>query len=139
MIQIELSLQIHAPLERCFDLARSIEVHLLGAEQTGEMVEQGGVTTGLMGIGDSVRWRAKHLGLWRHLTSRITALERPTYFQDTMTQGAFRSMQHDHFFQYVAPEVTEMRDRFRFSAPIPGVGWLVEQLILRRYMRQFLR
>ena len=64
-----------------------------------------------------MRWRAKHLGVRQHLTSKIAAVESPTYFQDTMLQGAFKCMQHDHFFRSISDNETEMRDRFRFAAP----------------------
>ncbi len=137
MVEIRLVTEIAAPVERCFDLARSVEVHLLGTEGTGEAAV-GGVRTGLVGMGEFVRWRAKHLGVWQHLSSRITAFERPGYFQDTMVEGAFRSMVHDHVFREVGPGRTEMRDVFRFAAPVPGVGWLVERVVLRRYLRAFL-
>ncbi len=138
MVRIELITEIAARAERCFDLSRSVEVHLLGTEGTGEAAV-GGVRTGLIGMGDSVRWRAKHLGVWQHLSSRITAYERPGYFQDTMVEGAFRSMVHDHFFREIGPGRTEMRDLFRFAAPVPGVGWVVEKMVLRRYMLEFLQ
>ena len=137
MVEIQLRMEISAPAERCFDLARSVELHLLGTEGTGEAAV-GGVQTGLIGMGDFVRWRAKHLGVWQQLASRITAFDRPTYFQDTMIAGAFRSMVHDHFFRELGPGRTEMRDVFRFAAPVLGVGWMVERLVLRRYMREFL-
>ena len=44
---------------------------------------------GVIGLGDSVTWRARHFGVWQRLTSKITALERPRHFRDTMTSGAF--------------------------------------------------
>ena len=134
---IEICTYIAAPIERCFDLSRSIELHLLGTEKTGEQAV-GGVTTGLIGLGESVRWRATHFGIRQHLTSRITALEKPIYFQDTMVEGAFRSMQHDHIFKRLASDETELRDRFVFSAPVPILGRLAEKLVLRRYMFKFL-
>ncbi|ADW67943.1 SRPBCC family protein [Granulicella tundricola] len=130
-------MRIEAPVERCFDLARCVEVHLLGTERTGEEAV-GGVVTGLIGAGEWVRWRAKHLGVRQELTSRITGFERPAYFQDTMEEGAFRFMQHDHFFRTLADGATEMRDRFCFSAPVPVVGWIVERVFLRGYMERFL-
>jgi hypothetical protein len=34
-----------------------------------------------------------------------------------MVEGAFRFMQHDHFFRGVASNVTEMEDEFVFAAP----------------------
>ncbi len=43
MVTIDLTTHIHAPLERCFDLARSIEVHLLGTEATAEQAVEASV------------------------------------------------------------------------------------------------
>src|SRR5882672_734420 len=109
MVRLEELTIIHAPIERCFDLARSIEVHLAGNVHSGETaIAAGGVTSGLIGVSQRVTWRAKHLGVWQTLTSEITAMDRPAYFQDTMVQGAFRFMQHDHFFRAISPHETEM-------------------------------
>ena len=91
MVELNLTTIISAPIDRCFDLSRSIELHLLGTEQTGEQAV-GGVTSGLIGLGEFVRWRATHLWVKQHLASKITAFDRPCYFQDTMIEGAFRSM-----------------------------------------------
>jgi ligand-binding SRPBCC domain-containing protein len=138
MTSIEQRMQIGAPIQRCFDLARSIEVHLLGTERTGERAV-GGVTTGLIGPNEYVRWKAKHLGVRQYLTSRITAFDSPYYFQDTMVEGAFKFFQHDHYFHAIAKSQTEMRDRLTFAAPIPVLGNTAEQLFLKRYMDRFLR
>lgn len=86
-----------------------------------------------------VTWRAKHFGVWHNLTSEITAMEPPSYFQDAMTQGIFRCMQHDHFFRSLSRDETEMRDVFRFAAPLPVLGRLAEMAFLRRYMHSLLR
>jgi ligand-binding SRPBCC domain-containing protein len=138
MVSIEQSMRIAAPIRRCFDLSRSIEVHLLGTERTGERAV-GGVTTGLIGPDQFVRWRAKHFGIWQHLTSKITAFAYPCYFQDTMIEGAFKFMQHDHYFASISESETEMRDRFTFAAPFSVLGTIAERLILKRYMDRFLR
>jgi ligand-binding SRPBCC domain-containing protein len=131
---------IRAPIERCFDLARSVEAHLAGNVHWGEAaIAAGGVTSGLIGLGQRVTWRAKHFAVWHTLTSEITAMDRPAYFQDTMIDGPFRSMQHDHVFRTVSPELTEMLDVFRFAAPLPVLGRLVEILVLRRHMQRLLR
>lgn len=83
MIALEEHTIISAPVERCFDLARSVEVHLAGNIHWGEAaVASCGVTSGLIGLSQSVTWQARHFGIRQHLTSKITALERPTYFQD---------------------------------------------------------
>jgi ligand-binding SRPBCC domain-containing protein len=131
---------IQAPIERCFDLARSVEVHLAGNVHCGEQaVAADGVTSGLVGLGQRVTWRAKHFGVWHQLTSEITKMDRPAYFQDVMVEGIFRCMRHDHFFRCLSPAETEMRDVFCFAAPLPVLGPLAEIAILRRYMRNLVR
>ncbi len=122
MVFIDQVTHIAAPIQRCFDLSRSIELHLLGTEQSGEQAV-GGVTAGLIGLNESVRWRAKHLGFRQHLTSKITALDAPPFiFQDTMINGVFKSMQHDHFFAALSESRTEMRDPLPLPRRSPFLG-----------------
>jgi ligand-binding SRPBCC domain-containing protein len=128
--------RIRAPIERCFDLSRSIDLHLQSTAGTGERAVAG-VTSGLIGLDEEVTWRAKHLGVWQELTSKITAMDRPTYFRDEMVRGAFRSFEHDHCFAE-RDGVTEMRDVLRFAAPVPVLGRVAE-IWLRSYLRRFLR
>jgi ligand-binding SRPBCC domain-containing protein len=140
MARLEEITLIHAPIERCFDLARSVEVHLAGNVHSGEeVVAMGGATSGLIGPGQRVTWRARHFGIRQELTSEITAMEPPTYFQDTMVRGAFQSMKHDHFFRSLSPGETEMRDVFCFMAPMGILGRLAEFFVLRHYMQALLR
>ena len=139
MVRLEEVTVIAAPVERCFDLARSVEVHVLGNTHWGEQaVALGGVTSGLIGMGDQVTWRARHFGVMQELTSEITAMDAPRYLQDTMVRGAFRSMQHDHFFRARTDGRTEMRDVFRFAAPLGVLGRVAEWALLRRYMTALL-
>ncbi len=139
MVRLEDLMVIRAPVERCFDLARSVEVHLAGNVHSGEAaVANAGVTSGLMGMGQRVTWRAKHFGVWQTLTSEITAMECPVYFQDKMIRGAFQSMKHDHFFRPLSAGETEMKDVFCFEAPLGILGWLAEAAFLRRYMQSLL-
>src|SRR6478736_632316 len=99
MVELEELTIIRAPIERCFDLARSVEVHLLGNVHFGEQtVASGGRSSGLIGEGERVTWRARHFWVWHELTSEITQLERPDYFRGVMARGIFRSMAHDHYF-----------------------------------------
>lgn len=140
MVELVENTRINAPIERCFDLARSVEVHLAGNIHFGEQaVASAGVTSGLIGMSDRVTWRAKHFGMWHALTSEITAMDSPNYFQDAMLKGPFQSMKHDHYFRLLPTGETEMEDVFRFTAPFPPLGVLAEPLVLRRYMRKLLR
>jgi ligand-binding SRPBCC domain-containing protein len=139
VVTLEELTSIRAPIERCFDLARSVEAHLAGNRHWGEAaVAMGGVTSGLIDLGERVTWRARHFGVRQTLTTEITAMDRPGYFQDTMIRGAFRSMNHDHYFRSLSPDETEMRDVFRFAAPLGILGRVAEFAVLRRYMRSLL-
>ncbi len=52
MVTMEEVTLIHAPMTRCFDLARSVEVHLAGNVHWGEeAIATAGVTSGLLDNG----------------------------------------------------------------------------------------
>jgi ligand-binding SRPBCC domain-containing protein len=139
MVRLEEVTEIAAPIERCFDLARSIEVHLLGNVHFGEnALAIGDVNAGLIEMGQTVVWRARHFWIWQTLTSRMTAFDRPAFFEDTMIRGAFKSMRHEHFFLALPGGGTEMKDVLYFSAPLPLLGRIAEAFVLRRYMQNLL-
>ena len=92
--------QMRAPIDRCFDLARSIEIHLRSTEKTHEKVV-GGTTNGLIGFNDEVTWEATHLCIRQRLTSRITVWNPPYHFRDSMVRGAFHGFDHDHFLSMI--------------------------------------
>lgn len=133
---IKLRTLIRAPIERCFDLARSVDLHVKSTSTTGERAIAG-VTHGLLGLGDQVTWRARHFGIWQNLTSRITVFERPRHFRDSMVRGAFSRFDHDHFFAPFGYD-TEMRDVFDFTSPLGPLGRIVDGIVLTRYLTRFL-
>ena len=136
MPTITLTTTIDASVEAVFDLSRSVDIHVASTKQTREEVVAGR-TTGLLELGESVTWRARHFGIRQSLTSKITVLERPHLFVDEMVTGAFRSFRHEHHFRAVGP-ATEMKDVFVFECPLGALGRLVDRLVLTRYMTRFL-
>src|SRR5271170_6043245 len=129
---IRLQTWIDAPVERCFLLSLSVDLHLASTSRTLEHTIDG-VTTGLIGEGESVTFRARHLGRWWQHTSRIEALRPCSYFRDVMVAGAFRQFEHDHHF---APmdDGTRIRDEVRFS-----IGWgTLGRRLARRRLKEFL-
>jgi ligand-binding SRPBCC domain-containing protein len=136
MAVIELQTWIDAPRERVFDLSRSIDAHQDSAEGTDERAVAG-VTAGLLGLGEDVTWEARHLGVRQRLRVKMTRLERPHYFEDTMLRGAFQRMRHDHWFEERDGR-TLMKDRFEFASPFGLLGRLVDGIFLTGYMRHFL-
>jgi ligand-binding SRPBCC domain-containing protein len=136
MPTIRIATPINAPPERCFDLARDVGAHLQSTASSGERAV-GGVTVGLLELGDEVTWEARHLGVRQRLTARITRLERPVLFEDVMVRGAFASLRHLH--EFVRHEGgTTMIDTFTFRSPLGPIGAIVDRIFLTGYMRRFL-
>lgn len=127
---------IAAPIEVCFDLARDIDFHTRSLGETGERAVAG-CTTGLIGMGESVTWEAKHLGVRQRLTAEVTAFDRPAYFRDVMTRGAFKSFAHDHRFE-ARDGGTVMTDEVEFRSPLGPLGRLVDWLFMAGYLRRLL-
>jgi ligand-binding SRPBCC domain-containing protein len=136
MTKIELSTMIHAPIERCFDLARNIDLHQDSMTHTGEKAIAGCIT-GWIGLNDTVTWRAKHLGIWQTLTSKITAFDYPNSFTDEMVKGAFKSMRHEHIF-YSINSQTLMKDIFVFESPFGIFGEWFNSIYLANYMENLI-
>jgi len=136
MPTIRLETSIDASTERCFDLSLSVDLHRHSVAHTHER-PVAGVTSGMMKLGDTVTWEAVHFGIKQHLTTKITAYERPYRFTDEMMRGAFEEITHIHEF-VAQPSGTLMIDLFTFRAPLGILGRLVEMLFLTRYMKGLL-
>jgi ligand-binding SRPBCC domain-containing protein len=133
---IELITEIEAPVERCFLLSLSVDLHKLSTRETNETAIAG-VTSGIMELNDKVTWRAKHFGVYQTMTNRISAYVYPSYFVSEMVKGIFKKIYHQHFFSEKNGK-TIMRDNFAFEAPLGLIGRLFSKLILTNYMKRFL-
>jgi ligand-binding SRPBCC domain-containing protein len=127
---------ISAPIERCFDLARSVDLHIRSMRGTHERAV-GGITSGLIGLGEEVTWEATHFLIRQRLTSRIVAYERPRHFRDSQAAGVFRRFDHDHFFE-ARDGITVMKDMFNYQSPLGLLGKMADVLFLKAYMRRLL-
>lgn len=136
MPKILLETPIKASPEVCYKLSLSLDLHKISTSKTGEHIV-GGVANGIMKPGESVTWKAKHFGMWQTLTTKITVAEPYIHFTDEMTQGAFKSMKHDHYFEQT-DNGTLMKDVFSFESPYGLIGKLFNFLVLEQYMRDFL-
>lgn len=136
MTKIVLHTKINAPIETVFDCARSIDAHMESATQTKEKAIAG-VTSGLIGLGETVTWKGKHFGFWIRHKSRITEFTAPGYFTDEMEHGLFRSFRHEHYFS-VTDGITTMTDHLYYETPFGVFGKLFDWLLLQNHMTQFL-
>jgi len=96
-----------------------------------------GRTSGLCTIGDTITWRAKHLGFYQRLTVEIVRCDFPTYFEDRMKKGAFKSFTHKHYFETRGTD-TLMRDFFEFRSPMGFIGKVFNGIFLKAYMTSLL-
>lgn len=135
-VRLEIETVIRAPRERCFDLSRDIDLHVRSMETSGERAIAGR-TSGLIGLGEDVTWRARHFGINHEHCSRITLLDRPGHFQDAMVRGRFKRFIHDHYFEE-QNGVTVMRDVIEFASPFGLLGRLVDGLFLTQYLRRLI-
>jgi len=134
---IEIHTFINADIKTCFDLARNIDFHQESLEHSNEKAIAG-KTSGLIELGESVTWQAKHFGFTQKLTSRITEFESPNYFVDEMVSGAFKSFKHEHIFQQKGNK-TLMIDKFYFQSPFDFLGKLANRFFLKKYMTNLLK
>lgn len=124
------------PVERLFDLARSVDVHVESQRTSGERAVSG-VTSGLIGEDQEVTWRARHFGIPLTMTSRITRLDFPRSFTDEQVRGPFKAFRHVHDFAATATG-SIMVDRVEFTAPLGVLGRAVERLFLARYLERLI-
>lgn len=121
--------------EELFDASLSVDAHVESMAASREQAVAG-VTQGSIALGETVTWRARHVGIWFTMTSRITALDRPHRFVDEQVSGPFRSFRHTHEFVEHGG-VTRMTDRITVGAPVLGV--VAERLVLVPYLRRLIR
>ncbi|TDX86959.1 SRPBCC family protein [Epilithonimonas xixisoli] len=136
MTKIYLETLIDANIQTVFDLSRNIDFHQKSTSKTNEKAIAG-KTSGLIELGETVTWRAKHLGFYQTLTTKIIEMESPKMFTDVMIQGAFKSMKHQHIFKEKEGK-TLMIDIFEFESPLGIIGKIVNQIFLKNYLKKFI-
>ncbi|MEN5074614.1 SRPBCC family protein [Isoptericola cucumis] len=133
---IELITRVPAAPRQCFELSLSVDAHTASMRASGERAV-GGVTAGVMGLGDVVTWRARHFGVPFTMTSRISAHDAPHRFVDEQVSGPFRRWHHEHRFD-ADGDGTVMTDVATFESPAWWVGRAVDRLVLTSYLTRLL-
>ncbi|MBX2860776.1 MAG: hypothetical protein KTR14_06050 [Vampirovibrio sp.] len=123
MITLRKTIQISAPIHRCFDLVRSVDVHV----ETGKIIQaraEGGKTTGLPEVGDETHWSAKFFGIRFYIATQVQELSSPTRFQEGWIKGFFQVFEHEYLLEEYNG-ITTVTDIFRFESP----GWLISRIV----------
>jgi ligand-binding SRPBCC domain-containing protein len=135
---IRLETVITAPVGECFELSLSVDAHTASMGHSGERVV-GGVTSGVMKLGDTVTWRARHFGIAFRMTAVITEFQYPSRFADEQSRGPFRRWHHEHTFAAAADHRTLMTDIVQFESPLGPLGALADRVVLSWYLTRLLR
>ena len=146
-VEFEITTDIAASRATVFALSIDIDAHLASLADSGEQAIAG-VTSGPIGLDETVTWRARHLGRTWTMTSRISALEPPDRFVDEQVKGPFARFRHEHRFvdhpitgrdAAAGAAGTRMTDHIRFTAPLGPLGRIAELAVLERYLPKLIR
>jgi ligand-binding SRPBCC domain-containing protein len=128
-------INIRAPIGRCFLLATNIEI--VGTVLGMKPVQ--GRTSGIVGLGDTIRWQGWKFGLPAFHESLIDVFDPPHFFRDRMIAGRFATFSHDHNFRDCGDGTTLMSDELRFTMPFGAFGELAGQRILVPHIRELVQ
>ena len=136
MTKIKIETFINQKAAVVFDLSRSIDLHKISTIKTNEQAVAG-VTSGLIGLNETVTWEAYHLFKKRSFTSKITQYRFPFSFTDEMEKGDLEYFIHIH--KFVDKENgTLMQDIIFLKAPFGVLGSVIMKLFLKNYFKNFL-
>ena len=136
MASIHLTSFIAAPIERVFDLSRSINLHQISTADTNEKAIAG-TLSGLINKDETVTWQARHFLKTRRFTSKITEMQKPDFFIDEMSKGDFKSFHHEHHFK-AADNGTIVIDMINFESPYGVIGKIFNSFFLKSYIEKLL-
>lgn len=122
---------IHRPLEECWsffsnpaNLSRITPPKLRFQVQSELPAE---IHTGLM----IQYFVSPLLGIPMSWLTEITQIQKPHYFVDEQRIGPYRLWHHEHFFQCVDTEHTEVRDLVHYVPPLGPLGAILNKLLIR--------
>ena len=126
-VEFECRTPLAMPVEVAFARSLDIDLHVASMARSRERAI-GGVTSGSIGLGEEVTWRAWHFGVPIRMTSRITELEAPHWFVDGRCagrSGPIGTSTHSS----VTGDGTLLIDHVVFDAPLGGLGRPAEAVI----------
>ncbi|MBW3636570.1 MAG: SRPBCC family protein [Armatimonadetes bacterium] len=138
MPQIVLYIDINAPIQTCFDLARDAAFHVETARESGERIVEG-KSRGVFERGDEVTFEGRHLGVRQRLSAKIIEMNAPYSFADEMTRGIFAQLRHVHRFETLPNGQTRMTDILIWRSPWGILGRVADRIAVEAHLRRFLK
>ncbi len=136
MNKIEFNTHIKAPIQHCFDLARSIDFHKLSA---GPIKEESvaGCMTGLIGYNQHALMKSELWGLQFCTEIKIVKFNPPFFLSYEITDSRFISVFHDYYF-YDISEETVMINHFYYQTKWGLPGELFRFLFLEKFLSRMI-
>ena len=138
MPQIILAIDINAPIQTCFDLARDAAFHVESTRESGEIIVAG-KKSGLFELSDEVTFEGRHFGVRQRLSATIVEMNAPHSFTDEMTRGVFAELRHVHQFETLPNGQTRMTDVLVWRSPLGILGKVADKLAIEAHLRRFLK
>ena len=132
------SVHVHAPAVRCFDLTRSVDLHVDSSPDIAARAV-GGRRTGLSQDGDSTVWSARFFGLRFRMTTRVENFSPPTHFDDRLTRGLLRRFAHTYRCDPLPDGTCTLSDHLTVEAPFGPLGRLIERFYLHHRLHALVR
>jgi len=136
MNKIEFNTHIKAPVERCFDLTRSIDFHKLSIHPVKEE-SVAGCTSGLIGPNQHALMQSKLWGIRFSTELKITKFNPPFFLSYEIADSNFHSAAHDYYF-YDISEETVMVNHFYYKPKWGFIGELINILFLEKYITRII-
>jgi hypothetical protein len=104
---------INAPIERLFDLVRSIQAH----EATSSIDRRAvaGKTSGLAALNDITTWSARFFGLRFQISTRVTDFSPPFSLIENLGSGLLLEFGHVYTLRRLESGLIELEDCLRFA------------------------
>jgi ligand-binding SRPBCC domain-containing protein len=136
MDKIEFNTHIKAPIQRCFDLARSVDFHKISL---GPLKEESvaGCTSGLIGHNQHVLMQSRLWGMRFSTELKITKFNPPFFFSYEIADSTFQSIVHDYYF-YDISEETVMVNHFYYKPRWGLVGEVINFIFLQNYLTKII-
>jgi ligand-binding SRPBCC domain-containing protein len=136
MNKIEFNTHIKAPVQRCFDLARSVDFHKISVNPIKEE-SVAGFTSGLIGYNQRVLMQSKLGGLHFSTELKITKFNPPFFFSYEIIDSLFPSIVHDYYFYDISQE-TVMVNHFYYKIRWGLIGEVMNSLFMKKYLTRII-
>jgi hypothetical protein len=120
---------VNAPIERIFDLVRSIQAHEATSSIDGRAVA--GKTSGLAALNDVTTWSARFFGLRFKISTRMTSFNPPFSLTENLERGLLLEFGHVYTLRSLESGLVELGDCFTFRSPL---GAFFDALVFKPIM-----